>query len=44
MPSQSLISEQVVKMEKNKLLKKRMEMLKKRSEMLKEMGMDCVMD
>lgn len=31
-------------MEKNKLLKKRMEMLKKRSEMLKEMGMDCVMD
>ena len=31
-------------MEKNKLLKKRMEMLKKRSEMLKEMGMDCVTD
>ena len=29
-------------MEKNKLLKKRMEMLKKRSEMLKEMGMDYV--
>lgn len=31
-------------MEKNKLLKKRMEMLKKRSEMLKEMGMDYVTD
>ena len=31
-------------MEKNKLLKKRMEMLKKRSEMLKEMGMGIVVD
>lgn len=44
MSSYRLISEQEVRMEKNKLLKKRMEMLKKRSEMLKEMGMDYVTD